>query len=192
MLKSELLELIKDIEDNNEIDEIITGNGFSKSISNMEDFNKLLENNKEIQGLVDGKITKGIDTFKNTGMQKLIDAEVLKRTNKEETPEQKEIRELKERLDRADKEKSRAEMVSKYKDILTEKKIPSNLIDFVLGEDEDTTKANITLFENSMKGYIDSQVNDRLNGGYKPPTTNNNDKIDPIAQQLAELMGIKE
>ena len=35
-------------------------------------------------------------------MQKIIEAEVLKRTGKNETPEQKEIRELKERLDKAD------------------------------------------------------------------------------------------
>ena len=104
-------------------------------------------------------------------MQKLIEAEVLKRTGKDETPEQKEIRELKERLDKADKEKAKAEMISKYKDVLTEKKIPSNMIDFLLAQDEETTGANIELFQNSMKQYIDSEVKAKLGDSeYTPPT----------------------
>lgn len=169
MLKSELLNLINEVEDDKDIDEIILGNGFAKPITDVDGFNKLLESNKDIQGLMDGKVTKAIDTFKSNTMQKLIDAEVLKATNKKETPEQKKIRELEERLDKADKKSARAEMVAKFKDTLTEKNIPGNLIDFVLGENEEVTNANIDLFENSMKTYINSQVQSKLNGGYKPP-----------------------
>lgn len=169
MLKSELLNLINEVEDDKDIDEIILSNGFAKPITDIEGFNKLLASNKDIQGLMDGKVTKAIDTFKSNTMPKLIEAEVLKATNKKETPEQKKIRELEERLDKADKKSARAEMVSKFKDILTEKNIPVNLIDFVLGEDEEATNANITLFENSMQSYINSQVQSKLNGGYKPP-----------------------
>lgn len=183
MLKSELLNLINEIEDDKDIDEIILKNGFAKPL-NKDGFNELLASNKDIQGLVDSKVTKGIETFKTNTMQKLIDAEVLKRTNVEETPEQKKIRELTERLDKSDKEKSRAEMVAKYKDTLSEKKIPSRFIDFVLGEDDDTTKANIDLFENGMKSYIDSQVQDRLNGGYKPPKDEGKVTTDTYAQLI--------
>ena len=46
--------------------------------------------------MFDGKVTAGIESFKKNGMQKLIEAEVLKRTGKNETPEQKAIRELQE------------------------------------------------------------------------------------------------
>ncbi|MBP3931845.1 MAG: DUF4355 domain-containing protein, partial [Peptostreptococcaceae bacterium] len=151
MLKSELLALVNDIDENADIDEIILGNGFAKPITDVEGLNKLLESDKSLQGLFDKKVTTGIENFKKNGMQKLIEAEVLKRTGKNETPEQKEIRELKERLDKADKEKAKAEMISKYKDVLAEKKIPSNMIDFLLAEDDETTGANIELFENSMK-----------------------------------------
>lgn len=168
MLKNELLNLIENIEDDKEIDEVILNNGFAKPLDT-DGFNELLASNKDIQSLVDGKVTKGIDSFKKKSMQKLIDAEVLKRTGKNETPEQQAIRELQEKLTNMEKEKTKAEMVSKYKDTLTEKNIPCNLIDFVLGDDEDSTNANITLFEDSMKNYINGQVQDKLNGGYKPP-----------------------
>lgn len=189
MLKKELLEKIKEIDENKDIDEIILSNGFAKPITDVEGFNKLLASNKEIQGLVDQKVTKGIETFKTNSMEKLIEAEVLKRTNKEETPEQKAIRELQEKLTSMEKEKTRAEMVSKFKDTLAEKKIPGDMINFMLGDDDETTNANIILFEKGMKGYIDNQVNERLNGGYKPPK-DDNDKVDPIAQKLNEAMGL--
>lgn len=175
MLKSELLALVNDIDENADIDEIILGNGFAKPITDVEGLNKLLESDKSLQGLFDKKVTTGIENFKKNGMQKLIEAEVLKRTGKNETPEQKEIRELKERLDKADKEKAKAEMISKYKDVLAEKKIPSNMIDFLLAQDDETTEANIELFENSMKQYIETGIKAKLGDSeYTPPTGGGN------------------
>ena len=162
MKKNELLALLNEIEDDAEIDEIILGNGFAKPITDVDGLNSLLSGNKELQGLFDKKVTAGIETFKKGGMQKLIEAEVLKRTGKNETPEQKEIRELKERLDKADQERAKAEMVAKYKDVFNEKKIPSTMLDFLLGEDEETTGANIELFENSMKQYIEAGIKVKL------------------------------
>ena len=171
MLKKDLELLIKDMEDEVDIDETILAQGFAKPINDIEGLNKLLASNKELQGLFDQKVKGAIDTFKNKGMQKLIDDEVAKRTGgKEETPEQKEIRELKERLDKSDKDKIRAEMVSKYKDTLSEKKIPSSMIDFILGADEETTNANISLFEDSMKNYVENGVKAKLgDSSYTPP-----------------------
>ena len=175
MLKSELLALINEADDNADIDEIILSNGFAKPITDVEGLNKLLESDKSLQGLFDKKVTTGIENFKKNGMQKLIEAEVLKRTGKNETPEEKEIRELKERLDKADKEKAKAETISKYKDVLTEKKIPSNMIDFLLAEDDETTGANIELFENSMKQYIETGIKAKLGDSeYTPPTGGGN------------------
>lgn len=175
MLKSELLALINEVDDNADIDEIILSNGFAKPITDVEGLNKLLESDKSLQGLFDKKVTTGIENFKKNGMQKLIEAEVLKRTGKNETPEQKEIRELKERLDKADKEKAKAEMINKYKDVLTEKKIPSNMIDFLLAQDDETTEANIELFENSMKQYIETGIKAKLGDSeYTPPTGGGN------------------
>ncbi|MFR1314824.1 MAG: DUF4355 domain-containing protein [Clostridium perfringens] len=180
MLKKELLELINEIEEDKEIDEIILNNGFAKPLDT-NGFNELLASNKDIQSLVDGKVTKGIESFKKKSMPKLIEAEILKRTGENETPEAKAIRELQQKLDAMEKEKARAEMVAKFKDTLIDKKIPSKLIDFVLGDDEETTTANIELFEDSMKTYINSQVLEKLNNGYKPPI-----ETTPVASKTYE------
>ena len=181
MLKSELIEAIKDIEDGGEIDGILTSKGFAKPLNFG---NKTVATVEDLKSLIDSERDKGIEGFKKNGMQKIVESEILKRINKEETPEQKRIRELEERLNKVDKEKAKAEMVAKYKDTLTEKNIPSKLIDFVLGEDEETTNANISLFEDSMKTYIDTQVQERLNSGYKPPKDDGNVTTDTYEQLL--------
>lgn len=191
MLKNELLELIKELDNDKEVDEIILSQGFAKPINDINGFNELLASNKEIQSLVDNKVTQGIDSFKKKGMQKLIEAEVLKRTGNNETEEQKAIRELKEKLENMEKEKARAEMVAKFKDTLTEKKIPTKLIDFVLGEDDETTNANITLFENSIKEFIETSVQDRLKGSsYTPPKSD--EVVGKITKQEFLNMGFLE
>lgn len=176
MLKSELLDLLKDIQDDTDIDEIV-----SQNYLNLDNFKKKLEE-AEFKSFMDSEkdkhstkaIATALDNFKKKDMQKLIDAEVLKRTGDNETPEQKKIRELEEQFANLQKEKAKSEMISKYKDVLTEKHIPTNLIDFLLGEDDDLTNANIDLFENSMKEYIDNKVNDRIkDSSYIPPKGDN-------------------
>lgn len=171
MLKKDFINLIQDKEDDFDIYETILSQGFAKPITDVEGFNSLLASNKDIQGIFDKKVTGALENFKKNGMQKLIDAEVIKRTGgKEETPQDKLIRELQERLDKADREKAKAEMVAKFKDTLTEKKIPTKMVDFLLGQDEETTNANITLFEDSMKSYIESGIQERLGeSSYTPP-----------------------
>ena len=116
-------------------------------------------------------------------MQKLIDAEILKRTGENETPEQKEIRELKEQFANLQREKELTEMKNRYKDVLTEKHIPTNLIDFLLGDDDDLTSANIEIFENAMKEYIDTKVEDRIKDSSYTPPKNDNKNVGGISYE---------
>lgn len=180
MLKSELLELVKDIDDSADIDEVV-----SKSYLNLDNFKKLLDE-ADFKSFMDSEkdkhsskaIQTALENFKAKDMQKLIDAEVLKRTGQNETPEQKEIRELKEQFANLEKQKLHAEMVSKYKDVLTQKQIPTALIDFMLGDNDEVTTANIDLFENSMKQYIDNKVQERIKGNsYTPPKGEHEKKL---------------
>lgn len=172
MLKSELLELVKDMDDNTNIDEVVSKNYLTldnfKSKLDESEFKSFMDSEKDKHS--SKAIATALENFKTKDMQKLIDAEVLKRTGDNETPEQKQIRELKQQFEALQKEKTHAEMVSKYKDVLNEKKIPSQLVDFLLADDEDTTNANIDLFENSMKAFVDAKVEERMKDtSYTPP-----------------------
>lgn len=179
MLKSELLELVKDIDDSTDIDEVV-----SKSYLTLDNFKFKLDES-EFKSFMDSEkdkhsskaIATALENFKTKDMPKLIDAEVLKRTGDNETPEQKQIRELQQQFEALQKEKTHAEMVSKYKDVLNEKKIPSQLVDFLLADDEDITNANIDLFENSMKAFVDAKVEERMkDSSYTPPESKEDTK----------------
>lgn len=179
MLKSELLEMLKDIDDSADIDEVVSGNYLSldnfKAKLNEPDFKSFMDSEKDKHS--SKAIATALENFKAKDMKKLIDAEVLRRTGDNETPEQKQIRELKEQFETLQREKKHAEMVSKYKDVLNEKRIPSQLVDFLLSDDDQVTNANIDLFENSMKTFIDAKVEERMKDtSYTPPRDKGDNK----------------
>ena len=174
MKKKDLLELLVDIEEDGIVDEILQGTDLYKSRLSLDSFKDLVATDKEFKSFLDSEKDKHADkvlkTFKANNLEKLIEAEVLKRTGKTETPEQKAIRELQEQLANMGKEKEKAERIAKYKDVLVKKKIPSQLSDFILGEDDDITDANINIFEDAMKTYVESKVKERLKDSkYTPP-----------------------
>lgn len=154
MKKSQILELLNSTEGDIEISEI-------KEIKSWLDSEKDKHSSKAIN--------TALENFKSNDMKKLIEAEILKR-NPSKTPEQLKIEELQAKFDEMEKAKAKAEMVSKFKDTLTEKNIPSKMIDFLLADDEEVTNANISIFEETMKAYIDKKVEDRVSDtSYTPP-----------------------
>ncbi|MCP3329899.1 DUF4355 domain-containing protein [Clostridioides difficile] len=195
MLKKEVLELLKEIEDDAEIDSLLQSTDLFKSASDkkltIEEFRELINNDANFKAIIDNEKNKyhseALENFKKKDMQTLISAEVLKRTGANETEEQKAIRELRESLDKLKKEKQYAEKVSKYKDILVEKKIPTNLIEYLLSDDDDKTNANIEIFENSMKQYVQSKVDERIkDGSYVPPGKDNAGSLSEIRKQIKQ------
>lgn len=196
MLKKEVLELLKEIEDDAEIDSLLQSTDLFKSASDkkltIEEFRELINNDANFKAIIDNEKNKyhseALENFKKKDMQTLISAEVLKRTGANETEEQKAIRELRESLDKLKKEKQYAEKVSKYKDILVEKKIPTNLIEYLLSDDDDDkTNANIEIFENSMKQYVQSKVDERIkDGSYVPPGKDSAGSLSEIRKQIKQ------
>ncbi|EGT3856574.1 DUF4355 domain-containing protein [Clostridioides difficile] len=195
MLKKEVLELLKEIEDDAEIDSLLQSTDLFKSASDkkltIEEFRELINNDANFKAIIDNEKNKyhseALENFKKKDMQTLISAEVLKRTGANETEEQKAIRELRESLDKLKKEKQYAEKVSKYKDILVEKKIPTNLIEYLLSDDDDKTNANIEIFENSMKQYVQSKVDERIkDGSYIPPGKDSAGSLSEIRKQIKQ------
>lgn len=183
------------IENFTEVQDYITANGENEEVANyIKGFNKIdldgaknfLENNEEGKGYLnsysDSKVSKGIETFKTNNLQKLIDAEMLKK-NPSLTPDQIRIQELEKKFADADKSKTKAEMSNKYKDILTQKKIPSNMVDFLLNDDETVTNANISLFEDGMKSYVEEAIKTKFGSNVHIPSDATTVKDEVISQE---------
>lgn len=168
--------MLNDIADDSAIDEVLQGTDLFKNGSNLEVFKSKIDTDKEfksyLDSLKDSHLSKGIETWKSNNLEKLIQAEMLKK-NPELTPAELKIAELEKKFEEMEKAKNRAEMVAGFKDKFVEKNIPTDLMNFLLDDDKDIVEANITLFENSMKRYIDSEVQKLVRAGaYVPPKAN--------------------
>ena len=167
MLKSELLELLKDITDETDINETLQGiEGLIKPLDvtsiGLEDFKNVLENNKEIaayvQSTIDSKVGKGVASFKEKTLPGIIEEELKKANNKNKTPEQLELEELKAKFEALEKEKAKAEMSTKYTKVLTDKGLSSDLLNFVLGVDDETTDKNIETLSNIINSSVTAGI----------------------------------
>ena len=199
MLKSELLEKLKDIADDADINEAIQGiEGLAKPFDvtsiGLEDFKKVLESNKEVkayyQSALDSGIGKGVATFQLETLPGIIEEELKKANNKKKTPEQLELEELKAKFEALEKEKAKADMTTKYTKVLTEKGLNTDLINFVLGENDETTTQNIESIEKIINGAVDNGVKNKLSSSsYTPPSESNVDNS--LNAQIASAMGVQ-
>jgi hypothetical protein len=167
MKKSELLELLKDIADDADINETLQGiEGLIKPLDinsiGLEDFKNVLENNKEAkayyQSTLDSGIGKGVAAFKEKTLPGIIEEELKKANNKNKTPEQIALEELQAKFEALEKEKARAEMSSKYTKVLTEKGLNADLLDFILGADDETTEKNIETLSNIISSSVSTGI----------------------------------
>ena len=198
-IKSELLEKLKDIADDADINEAIQGiEGLAKPLDitsiGLEDFKKVLESNKEVkayyQSALDSGIGKGVATFKSETLPGIIEEELKKANNKKKTPEQLELEELKAKFEALEKEKAKADMTTKYTKVLTEKGLNTDLINFVLGENDETTTQNIESIEKIINGAVDNGVKNKLSSSsYTPPSESNVDNS--LNAQIASAMGVQ-
>ncbi|WP_425203988.1 DUF4355 domain-containing protein [Priestia megaterium] len=123
----------------------------------------------------DKHFSKGLETWKTNNLESII-AEELKKRNPDKTPEQLEIEKLKAQFAELENAKTRETLKNKALTVATEKKLPTNILDFFIGQDEDSTVSNLTAFEEAMQAYVTAQVEERLKGSYTPPSGGDGDK----------------
>lgn len=177
MLKSELLEKLKDIADDADINEtILSIEDFAKSSKfdtnklTIEDFKNVLANNKEIKAYytsaLDSGISKAVNShdekFKKEKLPLLVDAEIKKRSNEGKSETEIQLQEMKEQLEKMKAEKLKADMSAKYTKVLSEKGLSTELIDFVLGADDETTTANIDKINSIIGNVANSRVKEKI------------------------------
>ena len=177
MLKSELLEKLKDIADDADINEtILSIEDFAKSSKfdtnklTIEDFKNVLANNKEIKAYytsaLDSGISKAVNShdekFKKEKLPGIIEAEIKKRSNEGKSETEIQLQEMKEQLEKMKAEKLKADMSAKYTKVLSEKGLSTELIDFVLGADDETTTANIDKINSIIGNVANSRVKEKI------------------------------
>lgn len=128
---------------------------------------------KFLQPKLDSYFSKGLDTWKNNNLQKLIDEEVSKR-NPAETPEQKAMRELQVKMAKIESDKIKAEQVNIGQALAVEKGLPTSLVPYFVGDNESDTRTKMNFLELEFKSMLEKQVEARLKSASATPIVNSN------------------
>ena len=143
---------------------------------------------KLLQPRLDGHFSKGLQTWKDNNLSKLIDEEVAKR-NPGETPEQKEIRELKAQLEQDKAERLKEKLTNVAMKKADELGLPLDLVQHFIGADEDSTNSNLENFHSAFQTAIKTQVDSQFkqNGRDVKNYGDNKQEISSIADLANEF-----
>ena len=197
MLKSELLEKLKDIAEDADVNEIILGmDDFAKSSEidvtkiTLDDYKNMLANNEIVKAYFTSQLDSGISKAVNSHDQKfmkdkfpkLLEEEVQKRLNADLTPEQKQIKEMQAQLDAMKAEKERAELLNANSKKLKEQGLNTDLAKYI-NSDED-----ITFFKEFIDSSVHAGVKAKLvESNYKPLVdVKQPEEIDPFLKGFRE------
>lgn len=193
MKKSDALKLLEKLKDEEDINELFKGTDVEAAfkVEPTLDVFKTKLTEKEFKSFMDSEkdthANKALETWKANNLQTIINDEVLKATGKKKTPEQIKIEELEKSFNEQKAKAERAEKVAKYKDVLAEKKIPGEMIDYFLTDDDETTNTRIDNFTTYVEGIVSSSVKEKIaNGSYTPPGENG--AGDLTVDDLAKMM----
>ena len=179
----ELKQYLESNKDNSEVQAVL--NEF-KTVS-QEDVRSYLETDEGkrfIQPTLDRYHNKSLQTWKDNNLQNLVEDEVAKR-NPQETEEQKRIRLLEEQLENRDKESKRKDLETKALKLAQDKALPTEIVNFFVGEDEETTSANLDTLKQHLDATIQAQVDERFKAGGR-------DVIDGAGASVPQSQSIME
>lgn len=172
MLKSELIELIKDMKDTDNIDSVV-----EPSFLNLEKIKAKSKDDKDIKAWLDSEkdkhSSKALDTWKsgNKGQEYAIDKFYeLYPDKKPKDPKDLEIEKLKREITAKEELEAREKLKNKALKELTEKKLPTDLIDMLVGKDENLTNDNLSLFDKVItKVVTEAKQQFAKDNSYTPP-----------------------
>jgi hypothetical protein len=186
MKKIDLLKLIESMEDEAEVLDVLKDHEEIKSLAKdfdvnnitLEDFKKILQDNDTVKGYyqstLDSGISKGVSSFEKNftenKLPKIIEDELKKKSNEGLTEDQIKIKEFEKKFEIMEKEKAKIELAAKYTKTLKEKELDTELIDFVISDNEEIINEKIGRLETIIKNNVSSDVQKALKGGeYVPP-----------------------
>ena len=133
-----------------------------KSYVETEDGQKL------IRPYVDKNFDKGLKTWQENNLQKMIDAEVSKRYPAE-TNEQKSLKELQQKIEGLERDKRRETQKNRAITYATQKGLPLELIDHFVGDEDGTTDSNLQKLEKVFSETVKDHVAKVFKGGGTTP-----------------------
>ncbi|MFJ7841592.1 DUF4355 domain-containing protein [Lysinibacillus sphaericus] len=129
--------------------------------NNIKTYLDTKDGQKLVQPKLDAHFTKSLETWKANNLEALIEEEVQKR-NPTKSPAEIEVEKLRNEIEKERKSRERADLAAKTLKMAQEKNLPTDIIDYLIGEDEETTTANLIKYEESHTKAIQAAVDSRF------------------------------
>ena len=200
MLKSELLEKLKDIADDADINEtILKMDDFAKSSKidvtkmTIDDYKNMLANNDIIkayyQSSFDSAVGKAVtnhdEKFKREKLPGIIEDAIKAKASEGLTPEQKQLRELQEQLEQMKLEKAKAELLEANRNKLKGQGLDTSLAKYINNDDD------IAFFKEIIGNSVQAGIKEKLgNSNYKPPASSGD--VNSITKEQFNKMNYTE
>lgn len=206
MKKSELLKLIENLGEEDVVNDLLLGTdveeGIKSSALTLENF-KAKASDKEFKSYIDSLNDKHfnsvIGTMKENGTWENQFKDVLETKYpdlfKIEDPIIKQLREEMDQIKRekaeAEKQLARENAIKEARAYAEEKKYPTELIEHFVGEDVDTSKANLDKMNNVISEIVQKALQtDMKNNEFTPGGKGGSDPVDPLAAQVNSILGL--
>ncbi|MGG0619730.1 DUF4355 domain-containing protein [Bacillus altitudinis] len=147
------------LEQNKENEEVkaFVGELSAVSADKVKGFLETEEGKKLLQPRLDQHFTKSLDTWKENNLEKIVEDEVSKR-NPSKTPEQLEIEKLRKDMESERNARNREKLVNTALKVADKKTLPKDVIDFFIGENEESTIENLGKLEESFNAAVQAAV----------------------------------
>lgn len=139
-----------------------------------------------LDSVKDVHLTKGISTFKEKTLPKLLDEEIKKKFP-EADPKDLELQKLQKEVEQMKQEKLYESLKNKALSVASEKKLPTKMIDLLIAQDEEGTMKNLGLYEEILSQVREEIATNEMRDGYKPPANDGNTVTNPFSKQTWNL-----
>lgn len=170
---------IKDIREflvtNKDTEEVqgLLGELVGKKDADLETFKSKIEEDAEFKSFVDSlkdkHTTKSLATWKENNLEELIGEEVKKRFP-DTDPRDIALQELERKIEVMEQEKSYEKLRNVALKAATDRGLPTDLVDFFIGNDEETTLANLASLEDNFNARLEANIKSKFKDeSYTPP-----------------------
>jgi hypothetical protein len=201
MKKKDLLKLIESATDEQDIDSLLENSELAKTLQTngltLEAFKEKLKTDKGFKAYIESEndkyFNKALDTWKKNNLEKELDPLIKEKYPELVTdPAKKEASEAKKEIEKLKAEMARKDLLSEATKYALEKKLPIKFVEKLLGEDLDSTKANLDSFGEDWSKGLESMVNEKLKqSSYVPGGSNPDGTKMSIGQSIAAQINSK-
>lgn len=146
-----------------------------------------------VQPITDSHFSKSLETWKANNLDKIVN-ERVEALFPNETPQAKQMRELQAQIDKINSEKQQAMMANVTTNLLVQEGVPTTFARFLQGQDEATTRANISDFKHEFTMALNGSVDSKFKQfGHNPQVEQSKQTertVEPTKMSYAERMAL--